>query len=46
MRKATDLQEEVMRRGLEQNALPKTFQPQIETNSENGETNSQLQGYG
>ena len=41
MRKAADLQEEVMSRGLAVNAIPKTYLPQAEAAG-----SSQLAGYG
>ena len=45
MRKAADLQEEVMLKGLDSNAVPRSYQPQVNFNSEDA-SNSQLAGYG
>ena len=44
MRKAADLQEEVMNKGLEVSAIPKTYMPQVSHDGAAG--TSQLPGYG
>ena len=44
MRKAADLQEEVMNKGLDVNAIPKTFVPQM--SAEEAASASHLPGYG
>lgn len=44
MRKAADLQEEVMNRGIDVNQIPKHYAPQVSENDMLG--SSQLPGYG
>lgn len=44
MRKAADLQEEVMNKGLDINAIPKTLVPQM--NIDDPMATGQLPGYG
>lgn len=45
MRKAADLQEDVMLKGLDCNAIPRSYQPQVNYNEEEA-SNGQLPGYG
>ena len=45
MRKAADLQEDVMMKGLQPNAIPRAYQPQVPQFNEEGAA-AQLPGYG